>query len=126
MAKEMTRKDFQEIVNRVAGFSYVKDDVEEISISWSIGGQSGASCYDVGDPSFHATSGEPEPEFDALDNILMEVTPQLSFLQYKKLAQLVSTDEKQDGDYYGNYTTYATKTLKIDDLWDFLTQYDLV
>ena len=123
MSDKMTRKGFQKIVDRIAGYG---DTVEELENKWQTGGQSGGSCWDDGDTTHYAESGEPEPEFESLDNILLEVAPQLSFLHYKKLSQVIKVDDNRENDYYGNYTDYAIKTITIDDLWDFLVQYDLV
>jgi len=135
MARKMTRKEFQEIVHELAGrlllSGYGKKakwaDLEELSVKWSTGGQSGGNCWDTDDDIRHyPESGEPEPEFEDLDNLLLEVAPQLSFLHYKKLMRLFKINNYRDNDYYGNYTDYATKSIKIDDIWQFLIDHDLI
>lgn len=84
---------------------------------WNIGGQSGGSCWGT---DHHATSGEPEPDFVELDTILVEVCPEISYLEYKKLMRelkLVEASDR-DNDYYGNYDDYAIKAIQIVDLYE--------
>jgi len=128
MVQKMTRDEFQKMVDDAAGYQCKKTDgvVTALKIEWSVGGQSGGSCWDEGDSTYHGTSGEAEPEFEDLDSILLAVAPQLSFLHYKKLMQKIETDDYRQNDYYGNYTDYATKTITVDDIWVFLIEYDMI
>lgn len=135
MTKEMTRQEFQEIVNNLAGRVTVRHyrakttygDCVELTYEWVTGGLTGGSCYDDSDNTrYYGVESETEPEFDTLDNILIEVAPQMGFLHYKKLQQFIKIDSKNEGDYYGNNTIYAIKTLKVSDIWNFLIEYDLV
>ena len=94
--------------------------------SWCIGGVTGGSCW--GDTPDTPVSGEVEPPFTGLDDLLLKVVPNLSFLLYRKLEnELISRGEHDgSGDYYGNRTEYADKSIRIKDLYDFLKGYNLV
>lgn len=95
-----------------------------IGIQWSTGGVSGGSCWDTGDddPHYH-TSGEPEEELTQLDTILEHFSPNISFLQYKKLCQeLIERGEHRENEYYGNYTDYAHKFIRLRRLYSYLNE----
>jgi len=96
--------------------------------SWSGGGISGGSCWgdkDGQDPHY-ATTGEPEPEFEDLDNFLMEICPGMSFLQYKKLAQSIKRGDYSVNEYYGNSSSHVYKTVSLYDLYNVLVGLGLI
>lgn len=95
---------------------------------WCTGGISGGSCWDDGSDDHHyATSGEPETDFTDLDAILEGLCPNLSFLQYKKLTSaIIKTDSRTEHEYYGNSTNYATKMVKLGDLYEKLKEMSLI
>lgn len=88
-----------------------------------IGGVSGGSCWDTGDEPdrHHAYHTEPE-EFYELDSLLEKFAPAISFLQYKKLKELVESSEESQGEYYGNSTDYRTEYVYLDKLYTFLSE----
>jgi hypothetical protein len=91
-----------------------------LTTKWCIGGLAGGSCWGTGDAVYRSRSGEPEPEFKELDKLLMELRPQISYLQYKALtSKLVQTGDYRENDYYGNYTDYATKKVDLGGLYDY-------
>jgi len=93
----------------------------KIAVEWTVGGQSGGSCWDDGEATHYAIDTEPEPEFDDLDKLLEQIFPAISYLQYKVLnRELVVVTEKHENDYYGNYTNYQRKTVDLGDLYDYL------
>lgn len=87
-------------------------------IKWSTGGKSGGSCWG-GVPEGY-TSTEKEPNFDCLDNILANYCPNISYLKYKKLAELIDIEYYTENEYYGNSTDYCVKKIEIRKLYDFL------
>lgn len=113
----MNEKEFDDIVNELFG------DVDSIEETWHTGGQSGASCWDAGPHTFYATSGEKEPDFSELTEILEKVCPAVTYLQFRKLEERISYKDTGDSDYYGNTSNYTTKKLTMTDLWDFLVKY---
>ena len=95
-----------------------------LSVTWTVGGMGGGSCY--GDAPHSPVSAESEPELTVMDDILLEIAPAMSFLQYKKLAQYMKEENKQDWEYYGNYTDYRTKYIEASDLYKALVEMNLI
>jgi hypothetical protein len=94
----------------------------KITATWETGGVSGGSCWDDSNPVEYSTS-ELEPDFDHLDQILSKVANNITFLDYKVLMKSVKYGTHTETEYYDNCTYYATKTITIDDIWDFLVSY---
>jgi hypothetical protein len=98
-------------------------DVENLDdgflyIEWVIGGITGNSCWGKDELPVEANS---EPSFEALDKLLEEVFPTISYLQFKRLEKLIKQDEYSDGgDYYGNYYKYTYKVINLRALYDEL------
>ena len=61
-------------------------------------------------------------ELEALDKLLESSCPEITFLQYKKLLRLVKHDTRTENEYYGNSTNYATKTIALRDVYQFLKE----
>lgn len=90
--------------------------------SWCVGGQSGGSCWDEGEPSYYGLETEAEPEDEYLDNILTDAIPDLTFLEYRRLgkAEIYERTEEYNNEYYGNYSRYAKRKLKVEELFKAL------
>jgi hypothetical protein len=92
---------------------------------WCSGGISGGNCW--GDDGHYAAEGESEPEFTDLDNILNEICPNITYLQYKKLiSKVIKEDSYTQHEYYGNSSNYSYKTVLLKDLYDALKELDLL
>lgn len=91
---------------------------DSISIEWRIGGMTGGNCW--GDCPEWPVTADPEPEFEMIDKILEKYLPNISYLDYKKLASLIKYDEHTEREYYGNYTEYAIKTINGVELYNFI------
>jgi len=102
------------------------DDV--IRQQWSMGGQSGGSCWDDGTEDRHyGVAGEPEPDLADLDTILEHVCPNITYLQYKQLTKgLIEYTDYRENEYYGNYTCYGVKVVKLRNLYDKLKAMELI
>ena len=86
---------------------------------WETGGMSGGSCWDDAESTGYSTGNQPE-ELVALDKVLEEIKPDLSFLQYKSLLHsVVKTGTREENEYYGNCTNYAYKLCKVEDLFSY-------
>lgn len=97
---------------------------EYISVEWVSGGVTGNSCWGH-DPS--PRMGDSPKELESLNQILELLCPGISYLQFKKIDRRVVMSEKGDGgDYYGNYTEYRVKTLKLKDLYEELSSMGLI
>jgi len=63
----------------------------DVYCTWSTGGVSGGNCWNDGD--YYPNYGEPEPEFEDFNKIVEELFPNITYLQYKKLArELIKCD----------------------------------
>lgn len=134
----MTYKEFHKKVsdflhNGIDGYGnfHKRSDINRsfLKIYWSIGGQSGGSCWATDERKYYSVSGEPEPSFDILDAVLLEFAPSITFMQYKGLERLIVTEpdsENSYSDYYGNYTNYYQKTISLKALYEFLIKYELL
>jgi hypothetical protein len=101
---------------------YVDDSGKMRSSEWSLGG-SWANCW--GDSG--SVSGEAQPaSFKEFDSLLEKVCPDISFLKYKNLMNTcVTTDEYNEGDYYGGNVTYGYFELDVIQLYKELEDSDL-
>lgn len=95
-------------------------------VEWSTGGYSGGSCWDDSDPQPYDSKESPK-ELVILDAILKVICPATSFLQYRMLTDtLVKYDTYSIGEYYGNSTDYARKTVDLQELFNFLKEEGLI
>jgi hypothetical protein len=95
---------------------------------WRVGGRSGGSCYDTGEPVYHGIDGDPEPEFTEIDTVIEAFCPEISFLNYKKLMKAIKMEEGTytESEYYGNYTNHAFKVVKLSDFYAALKEMKLI
>ena len=137
----MTKQDFILSVKKITNLKefYALDDSgyphysapgpkDSLYIHWTTGGVGGGSCWDTGDDDPHySRDSEPEPAFEELDQILEVMCPKIGFLEYKALCrEVVKSGEHHQNDYYGNYTDYATKYFKVEDLYDYLMSKGMI
>lgn len=80
---------------------------------WEAYGYSGGSCW--GDEATYY-EGKSEPEFKALDMILEVICPNISYLQYKKLSNIITYSDRTENEYYGNSTTYKYEYIYLSEL----------
>lgn len=72
-------------------------------------------------PQPHSLPAETPEELFALDQILTEFRPQLTFLEYRALcAEVVETGTYGRPEYYGNHTDYAYKCVSIPRLFVYM------
>lgn len=99
----------------------------QIQVQWRTGGQSGGSCWDVGEHHHYPIEGDPEPEFEDLEKILDNFCPNMGRNDYKQLCgKLIERSTECEGEYYGNYTNYGIKTVKCRELFEYLVQKELI
>lgn len=69
---------------------------------------------------------EEPRDFDELDNLLLEICPNISFLHYKKIRkECAEVKEEYDGDYYSSYT-YQYHHCDVKKLYTALDKLGLV
>jgi predicted kinase len=91
----------------------VGSDTWEISGTWN-------NCWG------HVRDVEPEEacEFKELDELLEKAVPNITYLQYKKISNVVFEEEIDIGDYYSNVTG-GCNVCDIKDLYDRLVELSL-
>lgn len=92
------------------------------SDTWSGGGTWGNCWGDSG------SIGPSEPEdFDEFDELLENVCPNISFLQYKKIkSDCVELDYYDDYDYYGGSETRNFYVCDVENLYNTLVDLNLI
>ena len=82
----------------------------------------GGSCWDdedtVNEDQIH---GRPDDSFIVLDKVLKILKPDISYLDYKNIEALKSTNQETDYGYYGDYTSDTIEWILLDDLINKLT-----
>lgn len=94
--------------------NYVPHDIKEpVIYSWyETGGVRGGSCWDSSNPQRYIED-IPKNHMQVLDMVLEEVCPNISYLQYKKIQNLIHDNEETDREYYGNSTDYYVEYILI-------------
>ena len=120
---KITKQDIEEI-NAICPFyeqgifvqpNGIPTDVKEpvIYMRWTVGGRQGGSCWRT--PT-HEREAEDKPKFKALDLVLKRIKPDITFLQYREIEELVHTNEETDREYYGNSTDYKIEYIILSEL----------
>jgi hypothetical protein len=92
----------------------VNNDEYVVYKKWNSSGYSGGNCWN--DNPATSYEGECEPNFYALDKILEVICPKITYLQYKKLTEIIVKDEYTEYEYYGNSSTYSYEFIYLSDL----------
>ena len=100
----------------------IPDTIKSLVIyhRWESGGVSGGSCWDSSDPQPY--TNEDVPKFEVLDIVLRELCPELHYLQYKQIEDMIQDNEESDWEYYGNCTDFKIKFIVLDDLLNYLNK----
>lgn len=98
---------------------------------WVSGGLTGGSCWDDGsgpDPHRPVSADQESEDVEKyLEEILGELCPNLTFLQYKRLTRdLYERGEVGESEYYGNYTVYSFKWAPLQKIYDKLTEMNVL
>ncbi len=131
----MKFEEFLLEVERVAGYDFdsgvrhtyasekhgSKDVPPRLFVEWSTGGTTGASCWGGSSDSF--VEGDAPEELKSLGKILERLCPSMTFIQYMNLSnELIKTNTRGSSDYYGNTSHYASKTVDLRELFDYLKE----
>lgn len=93
-----------------------------IYMRWETGGVSGGSCWDSSNPQPYTCSGG-KPKFEVLDLVLKEICPNITFLQFREIENLIKQDSKTDYEYYGNCTEFDIEYIVLEDLFRLLASF---
>lgn len=91
-----------------------------IYMRWETVGMTGGSYHE--DSCLHFYTSDKKGEFIALDIVLKELKPNITYLQYKEIEQMIlEGDNYSDNeDYYGNCTDYGTQFIVLSQLEKYL------
>lgn len=98
-----------------------KYERRNFSVEWTTGGMSGGNCW--GDSANYSVEADPEPDFDVLDEILMEICPSITLKEFRMIMKdpdLVEFKTWDDYEYYGNYYSKASKQANLEVLWKYV------
>ena len=91
-----------------------------IYMRWKTGGMTGGSYSENSHLESYTCDGL-EPKFKVLDLVLEELKPNLTFLQFREVEDLVHTQDWSDReDYYGNCTDYKIEYVILSELIKYL------
>jgi hypothetical protein len=94
-------------------------------VQWETGGMSGGNCWEDSDPQPYRTDARPVA-LTALDAVLEEIAPELTYVAWRRLATLVLEGDYEDRGYYGNRTDYRYRAIPLEGLHRFLVAEGLV
>jgi hypothetical protein len=83
---------------------------------------------DSGDNDSHGyTIAEADPNLNILDDVLSDICPNITYLQYKKLIveASVQTQKTSVNEYYGNSSDYLQKYVLLGNLYDAMVTLGL-
>jgi len=103
--------------------AYITETFDIYPVTWTTGGLTGGNCW--GGSANEPVEAEPEPELTVLDDILLDVFPSLTFMQFRVLMRedIVKVTTGTDSEYYGNYYRYSKKELDVDALYRALSGF---
>lgn len=99
-------------------------DIKEhvVYMRWETGGWRGGGYRD-GAIARPYTSDEPKPKFKALDLVLKELKPNISFLEFREIEELIRTNHESESEYYGNSTDYEIEFIVLSELITVLEKF---
>jgi hypothetical protein len=90
---------------------------------WETGGMTGGSYHENSYLRPYKNENG-KPPFKVLDLVLNELKPNLTYLQYKRVEELIKiVDESDRQDYYGNTTDYEISFILLSELKDLLETF---
>ena len=100
-----------------------RNENELRSDTWCLGG-TWANCWGDGGK---VSADMQLTEFKEFDDLLIDICPNITFLQYKKLYNsLVTIETEYENDYYGGSTENAYYKCNLKDLYNMMVEMDLI
>lgn len=103
----------------------IPNEIKELVIytKWESGGRPG-SCWDDEDTvNDDYTCDRPSDAFKVLDLTLKVLKPDVTFLQFKEIQNLVNSNQTTDYGYYGDYTEDTIEWIVLSDLYEALAKF---
>lgn len=103
----------------------IPDNVKGLVVymRWMTGGIGGGSCWDDSDPQPFISDNE-NPSFIVLDLVLKELCPKISYLDFRKIDDLIKCDENTEWEYYGNCSEFSIKYIVLSELIALIEQIE--
>ena len=92
---------------------HIKEPV--VYCRYETGGYSGGSCWDDSDPQPYSED-VPKDRFKVLDLVLEVLFPEIKYLQYKQIEELIHDNEETEYEYYGNSTDWKCEYIILSEL----------
>ena len=74
-----------------------------------------------GNSNLHYVKGDGRGNFTVLDMVLKKLKPEISYLEYKDIENLIrSNNDRDNEDYYGNSTDYVVEYILMSELENIL------
>ena len=104
---------------------YGCDGIKEhvVYMRWETGGISGGSCWESSNPMPY-NSHKPKPRFVVLTQVIKVLKPDLTFIEYEEIKDMVVSTDKTDWGYYGNSTDYGIEYIKLKELISKLEEFN--
>jgi hypothetical protein len=91
---------------------HIKEPV--VYMRWETGGMSGGNCW--GDEAHYYESDDPKPKFKILDILFKKFKPEISYLQFREIEELIHTNHETQYEYYGNSENYEVQYILLSEL----------
>ena len=113
LMKEINEKcpSDQGIFKEPYGVDHIKEPV--VYMRWVSGGVSGGNCW--GDKPSPRTP-DKKPQFKALDLVLKELKPNITFLEFREIEGLIQSSDDYENEYYGNRYDYTMEYVILSEL----------
>lgn len=100
----------------------IPNDVKELVIysRYEIGGKRGGSCWGtIAEPY---EKDPPKDRMKVLELVMSYLKPELTFLQFRVIEDLIQSNEENEWEYYGNRTEWVIEYLTLSDLYKALEE----
>lgn len=105
----------------------MREYTKELHIEWLTGGMRGGNCWGGEPQRIESWELDNEPDFESLDEVLEHFAPQITFMEYKRLNQVVvEEDSRFEPDYYGNSSEYTIKKVELKKLYKWLVEKNFI
>jgi len=96
---------------------HIKEPV--IYCRYETGGYRGGGYWNDGEPTYYEEDA-PDDKFKVLDLVLEILKPNISYLQYKKIENMIHDNYETEYEYYGNSTNWKVEYIILSELEKFL------
>lgn len=115
--------DYDGFIDKWCPSHITNNEPEFLYSEYWCGGGTWGNCW--GDSG--TVSSDPTPEFKYFDDMLTEICPSISFMQYKKLYnECVSIHSEHESDYYGGSTINYCYKLDLKQMYNMLNEMGLI